>query len=236
MVKKMLAAGGYDFGNTKLQNVQDGTASSDAATKGQMDAAIAAVVSGLDYKGSVRVASTGNVNIASAPSTIDGVTLANGDRVLLKDQSTPEQNGIRVFTSAGAAMARATDADVSSEVTSGMWVTVEEGTANADTQWLLTTNNPITLDTTGLTFQEFPFTSGGGGPVGYTATGPSSGGTTWTVTHNLGTRAIVWSVQDVSDNSFIDVHGVATDTNTLTLTSSATLGSNGYRVTVIPAE
>lgn len=232
MVKKMLAAGGYDFGGSKLQNLADATASSDAVTKSQMDTAVAAAIAGLDYKGSVRVASTANVSVGSAPSSIDGVTLASGNRVLLKNQTAPEENGIYTFASAASALTRATDFDTSGEVTSGAWTTVEEGTANADTGWLLTTNNPITLNTTGLTFGAFP-ALGGGSVAKYTTTGPGSTGTTWTVTHNLGTKAITWSVSDVADDSFLDLAGVATDTNTLTLTSVTSLSSGGYRVSVV---
>lgn len=230
MTKKMLAAGGYDFGGGKLQNLADGTSSQDAVTKAQMDAAVTAAISNLDYKGSVRVASTANVSVSSAPSTIDGVTLAASDRILLKDQSAGAENGIYTFVSAGNPLVRATDFDASAEVTAGAWATVEEGTANADTEWLLTTNNPIVLGTTALVFTRFPTL---GSVSKYTTTGPGSTGTTWTVTHNLGTKAVTWSVSDVADDMFLDLAGVATDNNTLTLTSVSSLSSGGYRVTVV---
>lgn len=112
---------------------------------------------GLDVKESVRAASTGNVDIATAlenGDALDGVTLATGDRVLLKDQTTPSQNGIYVVVASGAA-SRATDADDDSEVTANMFVWVEEGTANADSGWVLTTNDDIVVDTTALTFAQF---------------------------------------------------------------------------------
>lgn len=125
-----------------------------------------ATPTGLDARASVRVASTANVNVASAPSTIDGVTLASGNRVLLKNQTDPAENGIRVFTSAGAALQRADDADASDEVTPGMFTFCEEGTANGDKGWVLTTDNPITLGTTGLTFTQF---SGAGTVTGTSA-------------------------------------------------------------------
>ena len=80
--------------------------------------------------------------------------LATGDRILLKDQSTGSQNGIYVVASSGSPT-RATDADSNSEVTGGMAVFVEEGTANADTGWVLTNNGAITLGTTALTFTQF---------------------------------------------------------------------------------
>ena len=114
-----------------------------------------AVKVGLDFKDSVRVASTATVNISSAPAAIDGVTLSSDDRVLLKNQSTGSQNGIYVFNGSGSAMTRATDADADAEVTAGMFVFVEEGTANADNGYVLTTDGSITVGSTSLTFTQF---------------------------------------------------------------------------------
>jgi hypothetical protein len=126
----------------------------DAANKAYVDAAR----SGLDVKQSVRAATTAAVNLASqleAGDTLDtSVTLAAGDRVLVKDQSTASENGIYVVQESGAAV-RATDADTSAEVTTGMFTFVSEGTVNADSGWVLTTNDTITLGTTGLTFVQF---------------------------------------------------------------------------------
>ena len=114
-----------------------------------------AVKVGLDFKDSVRVASTATVNISSAPAAIDGVTLSSDDRVLLKNQSTGSQNGIYVFNGSGSAMTRATDADADVEVTAGMFVFVEEGTTNADNGYVLTTDGTITVGSTSLTFTQF---------------------------------------------------------------------------------
>lgn len=125
----------------------------------------------LEYKAPVRVASTANITIASAlinGSTIDGVVVATGDRVLLKDQSTGSQNGIYVVVASGAAM-RSGDADTSAKVMSGMTMFVSEGTANGGAVFTLTTANPIVLDTTALTFSRYagigvlPIANGGTG-------------------------------------------------------------------------
>lgn len=134
----------------KITNLLDPTNAQDAASKAYVDA----IASGYDLKASVRVASTGNITIATPGASIDGVTLSSGNRVLLKDQSTGSQNGIYIWNGAAVAMTRATDADTSAEVTSGMFVFVEEGTANADQGYALTTNNPITLGTTALVFTQ----------------------------------------------------------------------------------
>lgn len=124
------------------------SASSDAATKGYVDS----VAQGLDCKASCRVATTANITL-SGTQTIDGVAVIAGDRVLVKNQSTGSQNGIYVV--AAGAWSRATDADTSAEVTSGMFTFVSEGTTNASTGWVLTTPDLITLGTTSLAFTQF---------------------------------------------------------------------------------
>lgn len=124
-----------------------------AATKGYVDAARL----GLDVKESVRVATTAPLTIASnleAGDVVDGVTLVAGNRVLVKNQSTASENGIYVVQASGAAV-RAEDFDSSAEVTPGAFTFVEEGTTNADSGWVLTTNAPITLGATGLSFAQF---------------------------------------------------------------------------------
>lgn len=132
----------------KITNLATPTADSDAATKAYVDAAR----SGLDVKQSVRVATTANITL-SGTQTIDGVSVIAGDRVLVKDQSTGSQNGIYVV--AAGAWSRATDADIDAEVTAGMFTFVTEGTVNADSGWVLTTNDTITLGTTALVFAQF---------------------------------------------------------------------------------
>ena len=123
----------------------------DAASKSYVDA----TKSGLDVKDSVRAASTGNVTIAddlNVGDTIDGVTLADGDRVLLKDQTDASENG--VYT-AGASPARATDFDSNAEVTAGAFFFIEEGTTNADSGFVISTNDDITVGTTDIAFTQF---------------------------------------------------------------------------------
>ena len=126
-------------------------------TKGYVDA----VKQALDIKDSVHVASTANVALTAGSSgleagdAIDGVTLVAGDRVLLKNQTDASDNGIYVAVASGGTPARSADANASVDVTSGMFVFVEEGTANGDQGYVLTTNNVITLNTTNLTFTQF---------------------------------------------------------------------------------
>ena len=129
------------------------TADAHAATKGYVDAAR----SGLDVKDSVRAATTAAINISAdlqSGDVIDGVTLATGDRVLVKNQSTASENGIYVVVASGAA-SRSTDADTSAEVTSGMFTFVTEGTVNDNSGWVMSTNDTIVLGTTALAFVQF---------------------------------------------------------------------------------
>lgn len=143
----------------------------------------------IDYKASVRVATaaalpaytrTGNVILANVNGSInvagiDGVTdLENGQDFLLKNGAAGADNGIYRFDTIGAAAAkwqatRRYDAQSNSQVTPGLVVPVEEGTAGADTAWILTTNSPIVLNTTALTFAQL------GGPPSGAAGGDLTG-------------------------------------------------------------
>lgn len=140
--------GGLDLSTLPIINVQNPTAAQDAATKSYVDAQS----QGLDVKQSVRIATTANITL-SGLTAIDGVTPIAGDRVLVKNQTTASANGI--YVAAAAAWVRADDADTSAKVTSGLFTWVTEGTTNDDTQWVLTTNDPITLGTTALVFTQF---------------------------------------------------------------------------------
>lgn len=104
----------------------------------------------LDNKQSVRAATAANIALAGL-QTLDGVVLAVGDRVLVKNQIAAKDNGL--YIAAAGAWARAADADSNAEVTSALLVSVEQGAAQADTRWQLITDGAIVLGTTALTFQ-----------------------------------------------------------------------------------
>lgn len=153
--------GNLDANSNKLVNLPTPTASGDAAPKSYVDAQIAALNSIFDGKGSVRAASTANVTISNpGTATFDGVTLSSGDRFLLKNQTAQAENGIYIFNGSGSAMTRATDFDAWSEIP-GAVVPVEEGTTNADTLWLCTSNQGGTLGTTAVTWFQIPTTASG---------------------------------------------------------------------------
>ena len=141
-------SGTVDVNNSRISNVTDPTQAQDAATKAYVDA----VKQALDIKDSVHVATTANITL-SGTQTIDGTAVEAGDRVLVKNQTAGADNGI--YVAAAGSWSRAADANTSSEVTPGMFVFVEEGTVNGDNGFVLTTDAPITLDTTSLTFTQF---------------------------------------------------------------------------------
>lgn len=115
-----------------------------------------AKVAGLSWKQAVRVATTSALTLATDfenGDTIDGVVLATGDRVLIKNQASGVENGIYTVNASGAPT-RATDADSGAELVNAS-VYVSEGTTLADTQWTCTTNATITVGVTSLAFAQF---------------------------------------------------------------------------------
>jgi hypothetical protein len=144
-----LSAGGF-----QINNMANGTASTDAATVGQLNNAIL----GLDIHASVRVASTGsNINVASALVTgfvIDGYTCALGDRVLIKDNTAGSDNGIYVVVASGAAP-RASDCNTATNYLQGAFCFVEKGTANGGASFVTSTAGPYVIGTTSISWVTF---------------------------------------------------------------------------------
>lgn len=139
-----------ELNNQLITGLADPVSDQDAVNKRYADA----LVTGLDIKDSVRVATTASITL-SGTQTIDGVSVVADDRVLVKNQTDASENGI--YVCAAGAWTRAEDADNSptGEVTSGMFTFVEEGSSNADAGYVLHTANPITLDSTDLSFVQF---------------------------------------------------------------------------------
>jgi phage-related tail fiber protein len=120
------------------------------ATRAWVMSYLAEELGKLDGKQSVRVAASSNI-VLSGAQQIDGVAVIAGDRVLVANQTLAKDNGLWIV--ANGDWVRATDANSSAKVTPGLTVMVEEGTANGDSLWHLTTNAPITLGTTALMFK-----------------------------------------------------------------------------------
>ena len=140
--------GAVDFNSQRITGLSDPSGAQDAVTKSYVDA----VKTGLDVKSSVKIATTGNITL-SGTQTIDGVSVSADERVLVKDQTDSSENGI--YDCKSGAWARSSDFDSNTEVTSGAFTFVEQGTVNADAGFVLTTDGSITVGTTYLAFTQF---------------------------------------------------------------------------------
>lgn len=163
----------------KITGLATPTATGEAANKDYVDS----IASGLDIKDSCDVATAaalpactpagsgvGKTLTASAVGvlTVDGVATVLNDRILVKNQDSGSDNGIYKVTTEGTTgvafvLTRAIDFDEDAEVTAGAFSFIEEGDTLADQGWVLTTNDPITVDTAALTFGQF--SSAGGTPA-----------------------------------------------------------------------
>jgi hypothetical protein len=133
---------------SKVINVPTPTAAGDAVPKSYVDSA----VEGLAWKDSARVGTQSNINLSSPGATIDGITMASQDRVLVRNQSTQSQNGIYVWNGSAVAMTRSLDASTFAELEQAI-ITVEEGT-DAGTTWRQTQINGV-IDTNNVIFTSF---------------------------------------------------------------------------------
>ena len=136
----------------KIIGLLDGTNPTDAVNKQQLDA----MAAGLDPKQSVRYGTANAIVFTPGTTSIDGFTAVNGDRIMVKNQAAPADNGIYVMT--GGNWVRASDMDSWAEVP-GAYVFVEEGSTLADTGWVCSSNQTGTLGTTPIVWNKF-FTPG----------------------------------------------------------------------------
>lgn len=203
-------SGALAMGSNKITGLGLATAGTDATNKNYVDALLA----GLSWKHAVRVATTGSVTLSSV-ETIDGITLDDGDRVLVKAQSTSSENGIYVF-SAGA-LTRAEDMSDAAEF-SAATVYVQEGTVGADTGWTQT-GEVATVGTDSVSFVQF---TGSGTFVA--GIGLSLDGNTFSV--NLGAGVS----QLPSDEVGIDLHDATTGALVLTTDGSDRSTATGAKL------
>jgi len=139
----------------KLTGLGAPTLSDDAATKQYVDS----LATGLNFKTACRVATVANITLSGPGTLIDGVSLVNGDRILVKDQTLAQNNGIYVFNGPAAALTRSLDANQTGEINPGMFVWIDEGTSNGGTAFVLATNGAISVGATPLSFVVFAVTT-----------------------------------------------------------------------------
>lgn len=229
--------------NQRITNLATPTSDTDAATKGYVDAA----VNGTDWKQSVRAATTANITL-SGLQTVDGVTLAINDSVLVKDQSTGAQNGL--YLAQSGAWTRRSDADINAEVTAGLSVMVTEGSTNADSQWRLTTNDTIVIGTTALVFAQIGAGSSYVGGTGIVVAGNTisvdtavvvrkfaqtigTGAlTSIAVTHGLNTLDVSVQVYEVATGETVECDVTRGSTSQVTLGFAVAPATNSLRVVV----
>ena len=156
--------------------------STDIANKTYVDT----VAQGLDTKASVVAGTTANIALTGA-QTIDGVSVVATDRVLVKNQTLSENNGI--YVAAGGAWTRATDMNTWAQVP-GAYVFVETGATLADTGWVCTSDAGGTLGTTAITWAQFSGAGSGVSAISFGTTGLTPSTTTTGSVTVAGTLAI----------------------------------------------
>lgn len=214
---------GIDLQAQRATNAADATSATDLVTLQQLQA----LIRGLSWKDEVRVATTTNGTLATAYAngqTIDGVTLATNDRILLKDQTAGQENGIYTVNASGAPT-RAADADSTAELENAT-VFVTSGTVNADRAYTQT----ATITTPGTTVQTWVQFGGG---TSVTAGNGLTGTTVLSILLDSNSGMVV-SGSGLKIDTAVVVRKFAADcaatTNPQTFTHG--LGTNDVQVTV----
>jgi len=158
------------------------SASTDIANKSYVDT----VAQGLDTKASVVAATTVDITLSGA-QTIDGISIVAADRVLVKNQTLSQNNGL--YLCASGAWTRTTDMNTWAQVP-GAYVFVEDGTTQADTGWVCTSNAGGTLGTTAITWAQFSGAGSGVSSITFGTTGLTPATTTTGAVTVAGTLAV----------------------------------------------
>ena len=155
------------------------------------------IAAGISPQGAVKAATTASITL-SGTQTIDGIAVAAGSRVLVKNQTAGAENGVYIVSAGAWTRAPDFDGNPTSEVSPGDLVYVESGTSNGNSSWVLVTNAPITVGSTALTFSVFSRPGDFEAGAGLTKTGN---------TFNVGTAS---SARIIVNADSLDLASVAT--------------------------
>lgn len=247
-----------DLTGLKITGLADPSVATDAVNLQYLQA----FVRGLTWKNPAVAASTADVSLAAPGTSLDGVTLVTGDRVLLKAQTVAAENGVYVWTGSAAALTRATDLDEATDLL-GAVLTVLGGTTTGNTVWVQTVDT-ITVGTTGISWSpvggsqaaytagnglalsggEFSVVAGNGLIVDGTGVrvDPSvvsrkysinaSAASTTTVTHNLGTLDVTPTFREIATGEIVGADYKVVDANSGTATFAIAPAAGEIRITV----
>ena len=231
-----------NLSSQKIINLAPGVSGTDAVNVNQLQA----VVNSTDWKDSVRASTTANITLSSL-QTIDGISVAAGDRVLVKNQTVASGNGL--YIAATGAWTRTTDGGNGS-ITPSTTVMVEEGSTLAGTQWRVITTGAIVVGTTSIAWSQIgagtSYTNGVGinvagnvisvdSTVARKASAIIGNGslTAIPVTHNLGSKDVSVTVVEVATDAEVNCDVVMTSTTVVTLNFAIAPATNSYRVSII---
>ena len=223
------ASGGLSAGGNTISNVGAPLLSTDATNKAYVDG----LASGLKWKQTARVATTVAGTLASSfanGSTIDGVTLSTGDRILIKNQASQTENGVYTVNASGAPT-RATDANTGDALVDAA-IAISAGTTNMNTAWIQTTTATITIGTSNIVFVAFLNNTYSAG-AGLTLTGNAFSVNLSTLTGSVsaangGTGLTSYG----SANQLLGMNNAGTALEYKTLSTSGTAVSNDVGVTL----
>ena len=232
-----------DANSNTIINLPDATTPQEPVTLAQLNSA----VQGWSWKAPVRAASTANLTLTGL-QTVDGVSLATNDRVLVKNQTNATENGI--YTVASGSWSRASDMDSALEFLLATCF-VSEGGSAGNTSWTMTTDGPITVGSTAIVWVQTGggpnYTAGNGITIssGVIAVDPTvtarkasaaigdGSSTTITFTHGLNTKDVVVSLKDATSDAGVLTDWTATTVNSVQLTFSVAPTVGQYRVIVV---